>query len=854
MATVSSPHCAGRITAVLGPTNTGKTHLAVERLLGHASGVIGLPLRLLAREIYDRVVAVKGTGAVALVTGEEKIVPPNATHFVCTVEAMPTGRSFDFLAIDEVQLCADPERGHVFTNRLLHARGAKETMFMGADTIRPLIARLVPDAEYISRPRLSSLTYAGPKKLSRLPRRSAVVAFSATDVYTIAELIRRQRGGAAVVMGALSPRTRNAQVAMYQAGEVDFLVATDAIGMGLNMSVDHVAFASTRKFDGIGPRDLRPEEIGQIAGRAGRHMNDGTFGTTADAAELDADLVERVEEHRFQRLHRINWRNSNLDMTDLDALMRSLDAAPPDDCLMRVREPVDQMALKALARDDDIRAMTKGRAAVARLWQVCQIPDFRKVMPDVHARLLGRIYRHLMGDSGVLDNAWLERQISLLDRTDGDIDTLANRIAHIRTWTFVSHRGDWLDNAPAWQERTRVIEDKLSDALHASLTQRFVDRRTATLVRRLRDRQNLTANVGEDGDVMVEDHFIGHLHGLRFAIDENARGTEGKALRAAAKHALGREINSRAERLLSGDAATLKLTHDGRIFWGESPVAKLHTGDTPLRPRLSVIADELLDSQLRVRVDTRLREWLVQHVSTVLAPLERLVDAKLGGAGRGLAYRLTESLGTADRAALNDQIALVSKEDRQSIWRLGIRMGTESIYVPALLKPQAAGLTHLLWRVYHDKLTLPPSPAPGLVSVETDRDLPPDYYAAAGFRPFGPRAIRVDMAERLAFELRKLARQGPFRLPENLMSLVGSPRDEFTQILKAFGYRIDSSGEEPVFVRQQKRKGKKPVDRDKKNNPGRQNAKSRQSKKAKKPAPAINEDSPFAVLKELTSK
>src|SRR5215813_4018750 len=540
---------AGRITAVLGPTNTGKTYLAVERMLGHRTGMIGFPLRLLARENYDRIVKLKGARAVALITGEEKIVPPSPSYFVCTVESMPLDRRVAFLAVDEIQLAADPERGHVFTQRLLEARGEDETMFLGADTIRPLLRKLVPEAEVISRPRFSTLTYAGTKKLTRLLRRSAVVAFSAADVYELAELMRRQRGGCAVVMGALSPRTRNAQVAMYQAGEVDYLVATDAIGMGLNMDVDHVAFAKLVKFDGRAPRRLSAPEIAQIAGRAGRHMNDGSFGTTTEVGGLEPELVEAIENHRFDPLAALSWRNSDLDFRSLDGLLRSLERPPPMPGLIRTREADDHAALTALARDAATADLARSRAALRLLWEVCQMPDFRKTLSDAHTRLLAQVFRHLTGPSRVLPVDWVADQIARIDRVEGDIDALVQRIAYIRTWTYIAHRGDWLADSRHWQERTRAIEDRLSDALHQSLTQRFVDRRHAVLTRGLKGGGELASAVTAAGDVVVEGHPVGRLEGLRF-VPDSADGTEAtRSLMASARRALARELPARLRRL-----------------------------------------------------------------------------------------------------------------------------------------------------------------------------------------------------------------------------------------------------------------------------------------------------------------
>src|SRR6266513_194638 len=500
-----------RLVAVLGPTNTGKTHLAIERMLDHQSGMIGFPLRLLAREVYDRVVKLRGARAVALITGEEKILPPNPAYFVCTVESMPLDRPVEFLAVDEIQLCADPERGHVFTARLLHARGLRETMFLGSDTIRPLMRRLVPEAEYVNRPRFSTLSYTGYKKVTRLPPRSAVVAFSMADVFSLAELVRRQRGGTAVVMGALSPRARNAQVGMFQAGEVDYLVATDAIGMGLNMDLDHVAFARLGKFDGRGPRRLSAAEIGQIAGRAGRHMADGSFGTTADEGQLDPAIVAAVEEHRFEPLTHVSWRNTRLRFDTVGALLRALDERPPSPGLVQVRDADDHRALQLLSRNTDVMALASNPGAVRLLWEVCQIPDFRKVMSDSHARFLAQCFLHVAGPHERLPAQWVGGQMAQLDRLDGDIDTLMARIAHIRTWTYITHRGDWVADSTAWQERARGIEDRLSDALHERITQRFVDRRSAFLVRQLAFDGELPAEVSEAGEARVAGAYVGRL-------------------------------------------------------------------------------------------------------------------------------------------------------------------------------------------------------------------------------------------------------------------------------------------------------------------------------------------------------
>ena len=639
---------APRLVAVLGPTNTGKTHLAIERMLGHRSGMIGFPLRLLARENYDRIVKLRGARAVALITGEEKILPPNPSYFVCTVESMPLDRPVDFLAVDEIQLCADPERGHVFTARLLHARGVQETMLLGADTIKPLMRRLVPEVEHVARPRFSTLSYTGHKKVTRLPPRSAVVAFAVADVFSLAELIRRQRGGTAVVLGALSPRARNAQVGMFQAGEVDYLVATDAIGMGLNMDLDHVAFAQIGKFDGRGPRRLSAAEIAQIAGRAGRHMSDGTFGTTAEQGPLDPEIVEAVETHRFDPLTRLNWRNTRLRFESVAALLQSLDERPSVPGLVQAREADDHGALQALARNREVMALARHPGAVRLLWEVCQIPDFRKVMSDSHARLLAHIFLHLAGPDERLPIPWIAGQMANLDRTDGDIDTLMTRIAHVRTWTYITHRGDWVEGAVEWQERARGIEDRLSDALHDLITRRFVDRRSAFLVRRLAAEGELLAAVSAAGEVQVEGAYVGRLNGLRFLPDA-IDGVEMRMLIAAANRVLRGEVAARVRRLATDPDDAFAIDAAGMLRWRGDLVGRLAAGETMLTPRAEPFTGDFLEGEARERVRQRLQTFVRDEIERRLAPLFSTGALPLGGVGRGLAFQLVDALGCRAR-------------------------------------------------------------------------------------------------------------------------------------------------------------------------------------------------------------
>ncbi|MDP6709316.1 MAG: helicase-related protein [Alphaproteobacteria bacterium] len=819
------------VIAVLGPTNTGKTHLAVERMLGHASGMIGLPLRLLAREVYDRAVTIKGSRQVALITGEEKIVPARARYFVCTVESMPLERRVDFLAVDEIQLAADPERGHVFTNRLLGARGERETMLLGAGTMRRLIQSLLPEAEFISRPRFSELSYAGEKKLSRLPRRSAIVAFSAADVYALAELVRRQRGGAAVVLGALSPRTRNAQVALYQAGEVDYLVATDAIGMGLNMSVDHVAFAALRKFDGTAMRRLEAAELAQIAGRAGRHMNDGSFGTTAGIGAIEAETVEAVEQHRFPPVTRLQWRNGDLDQRSLDGLMRSLEAPSGDDRLVRAQPTSDYVALKALAADPEIARLAAGPAAIGRLWEVCRIPDFRKSLSENHHRLLSRVYRHLLSPDGVLPTDWVAEQVARIDRTDGDIDTLATRIAYVRTWTYISHRADWLADATHWQERARELEDKLSDALHAALTRRFVDRRTAVLMRRLKDRDTLFGAVTSEGEVLVEGQFVGRLKGLVFTPDAADPGSEGRAIRAAANRVLAREMGRRVARLAEAAAGEIAWKEDNRLWWEGAAVAKLAPGSDILRPAVVLAPIEHVSGPLRERVRRRLADWLDDEVGRLMRPLLDLGKAPLKGAARGITFQVAEALGCMPRADLEGLIEKLGRPERAELKRHGIRLGFLDVFVPAMTKPERVAAGARLWAVWHgiDRPQAPPSP--GAVSGPADDAWPAGFAQVCGYRRIGGRVYRIDMLDRLAAQARGAARSGPFSPDPKMLSLLGCGHEDLDRVLRALGYRASGKGEERRYKFAGRRSKPRP-----------------EAKRKSRDA------SPFAVLGELGSK
>ena len=785
---MSGPFAFGvdsRVRAVLGPTNTGKTHLAIERMLAHSSGIIGFPLRLLARENYDRMVARKGERHVALITGEEKIVPPDASWFSCTVEAMPLDRDVSCVAVDEIQLCADPDRGHVFTDRLLHARGYEETLFLGAETIRPLLSRLVPEAVVETRPRFSQLTYAGPIKLTKLPPRSAIVAFSAAEVYAIAELIRRRRGGCAVVMGRLSPRTRNAQVALYQDKEVDFLVATDAIGMGLNMDVDHVAFAGLVKHDGHRLRRLSAAELAQIAGRAGRGMRDGTFGTTAEGPPIPDEMVAQVEAHSFDALEYLHWRNSDLDFSHVDALIASLVAPPPGPALVRGNDASDLLILEALARDDETRRLAQRRGGARKLWDACQIPDFRKLTDETHTRLCGRVFSHTVRDQP-LPTDWIAGNITALARADGDLDTLMQRLAGVRVWSYIAARSDWVRDSPHWQARAREVEDLLSDALHERLTTRFVDRRAAHLMRRLEaeDGKDLLSAVTRQGQVVVEGHPVGHVAGFTFFPDPDAAGDERKLVMRAARRALREEMPRRVAIAESAEADAFALTADHHVTWDGQKVARLRAGHGVLHPRVEILGSEFLDGSQRERLRSRLQRHVDEQIAAELAPLFRAIEgAERDRRLRGPMHRVAEGLGVIPAAPEP------SAELRPFFKALGLKAGKFALFIPAVLKPRPAAMRARLWALQHG-VPVPHLPPAGLVSIAPPEAWPAEFAEAMGWIEAGPILLRLDVAERVAADLAWASRRNAAALPAGLASRLSIRAELLPVVLRRLGFRV----------------------------------------------------------------
>jgi ATP-dependent RNA helicase SUPV3L1/SUV3 len=783
------------ITAVLGPTNTGKTYRAIRRMLGHRTGMIGLPLRLLAREVYERVGSEVGKASVALITGEEKIIPEKPRYWICTTESMPQQLPVDFAAIDEIQLAGHRERGHTFTDRLLHMRGFHETWLLGADTMTGLVQELVPTAQIEQHPRLSKLSYGGVHSIAALPPRSAVVAFSVTAVYELAEKIRAKRGGAAVVMGALSPRTRNAQVAMYQSGEVPFLVATDAIGMGLNMDVEHVAFAALTKFDGRQLRPLESAEAAQIAGRAGRYRRDGTFGALSDVGPLSAELVQDIEQHRFPALRRLVWRNTELDLDNLESLVRSLKKPAPRRCFVPLEAGGDLDTLERLAERKEVRRLSQDRDGLRLLWEVASVPDFRNSLPEAHVNLLSQVFTQLRGPRGALDPDWVRSRIEQLDRLDGELEHLMTRIAWIRTWTYITHRSHWLTDAEAWAARARLVEDRLSDALHNQLTARFVNQRVVAIGREREQTGGLQIEVDAAGEVRAAGHLLGALHAFDFALA--GEDEPDKSLLRAARGALGAVVQARLEEVLAAGDEDFAFDDQGVICAKGHPLGRLARGPALDQPQVLLHRHDLLDSAGRGRLHDRVVAFVRGWVGALLAPLDRVDEVHLKNAARAIRYHLREGLGLCWRRALGGELKSLTPMDRRNIARMDVRIGTTLVYVESMLKPDKVKDRALLYAAAHDLHPLPPLPTTGAVSI-----LPPagmttgagDWAFALGFVPAGPRAVRADLLERLLLKLRQLSQDGPFRTPPEMPSSLACSRAELHQMIEALGYPPTEDG------------------------------------------------------------
>ena len=779
-----------RITAVLGPTNTGKTHLAVETMMEYESGIIGFPLRLLAREIFDKCVNKIGAEKVALITGEEKIIPKFPKYYICTVESMPQDMMVDFIAVDEIQMCVDHERGHIFTDRLLHARGDKLTMFLGSHTMKSLISSLVDGVEFVNKERYSNLTYSGYKKISRLNPKTALIAFSIDEIYAIAELVRRQKGGAAIIMGSLSPKTRNSQVELYQSGDANFLVATDAIGMGINMDINNVSFSSLRKFDGKKNRKLNLSEISQIAGRAGRHINDGTFGVTGECKQLSFDEVEKLEKHELQKIDVIYWRNSEINFDSLDNLLSSLEKNTNNKFLKRINDCEDEKVLKFLIKNNNNLKNKLSKDFVKTLWECCQIPDFSKKAYGNHIEVVKKVFEFLTSNSGKVTNEYMKKQLEYLDRYDGNIDTLANRISNVRTWSYVANKKNWANNSDYWVERTKYIEDKLSDKLHEELTKSFVDKRISILSRTLKQDVALATEIKNENEVIIDEQYIGRLSGLKLDLDLKSESlkTDIKSLKKAARQAIAPELMRRVNRIIRSEV--LRLDNDHKIYWMDSPIAYISKGTNYLNPKLRLIVDEAIDPETKEKLKINLEKKLRTLISSELSDLVNLIKSKFkNNYARALCYQLFEKNGVMKRKTVNEMIKNISKDDRSNLRKAGVKIGRYHIFLPRMLKPSAVNLRVKLWKLYYpeDKKYIIPKSGLNFLKNETIENN--KFLLICGFENFNKFYIRVDILERLFLKIIENIKDGVFKIDSNMINLIGCSKENFYKLLELMEYK-----------------------------------------------------------------
>jgi len=797
-----------KITAVLGPTNTGKTFLAIETMLSFDSGMMGFPLRLLAREVYDKIVKKIDPNKVALITGEEKIIPANAKYYLCTVESMPIDKKVEFVAVDEIQMCADGERGHIFTDRLLNLRGEKLTMLMGSNTIKNIILKLNEDTEFINKERFSKLSYLGHKKISRIDRKSAVIAFSAEEVYAIAELIRRQKGGAAIVMGSLSPKTRNAQVNLYQSGDVDFLVATDAIGMGLNMDLDNVYFSNFKKFDGKKLRRLSLSEIGQIAGRAGRYLNNGNFGITGECREISSEEVELLENHRFEEIRTLFWRNSNLHFNNSSDLIKSLDERPKEDWLRRINECEDEKVLKYFLKDPVKYDISNNNSVLSLLWECCQIPDFVKKTYGNHLEVISKVFSFLNGHSKKVTNSFMKKQLSMLDKLEGNVDSLSNRIANVRTWSYVSNKTNWVENQDYWIERTKLLEDKLSDRLHEELTKSFIDKRASVLARGLKQDITFHTKIVENEKVIIDDQFIGKLKGLKLELDLKigTLDTDIKSLKKAARQSIGPEFDKRIKQII--ETGLLEIKNDFKIYWNNFPIARLQPGKDYLEPEISLIVDDIIESDKQRKLKDYIEKWLKEKINFTLKSLIDLRSLKEKNSSiRALAYQLYENNGVLKREKVSDYLNKLGQEDRKILRNLGVKFGRYHVFLFKLLKPESVLLRILLWKNYNQKHFNLNPPKFGLNFTEDTYTKNKSFMLLCGFENFDKYFVRIDILERLFIQIINSNKESEdskdsnkeVKLVPEMLNLLGCSKESFKKLIKNMNYKIYEKDKETYF-------------------------------------------------------
>ena len=801
-----------KLTAVLGPTNTGKTHLAIETMLSFESGIIGFPLRLLAREVYEKVIKKTSLDKVALITGEEKIIPSNAKYFLCTVESMPIDKQVEFVGVDEIQMCADHERGHIFTDRLLNMRGEKLTMLMGSNTIKNIISKLDDDIEFINRERLSKLTYVGHKKISRINRKTAIIAFSAEEVYAIAELIRRQKGGAAIVMGSLSPKTRNAQVELYQSGDVDFLVATDAIGMGINMDLDFVYFSNLKKFDGRKLRKLNLSEIGQIAGRAGRYLNNGSFGITGDCKEIGAEEVDLIENHKFEEIRTLFWRNSNLNFNNSSSLIKSLEQKPYQDWLRKIHECEDEKALKFFLKDKNLENVDMNDKTLSLLWECCQIPDFVKKTYGNHYEVIGNVFKFLNSEKGKIPEDYMRIQLMKLDKLEGNVDSLSNRIANVRTWSYVSNKNNWVENQDYWIEKTKNLEDKLSDRLHEELTKTFIDKRASVLARGLKQDMEFKTEILQNDDVKIDGHYIGKINGLKLELDlkQGALETDIKSLKKAARQSVSPELEKRIDNII--ETKILELKDDTKIYWDKFSIAKINKGKDYLSPSIELAVDEMLEQKQRQKLNDFLIKWLNEKINSELKSLIDLKNINQNNSSiKALAYQLYENNGVLKRDQVSDYLSKLGQEERKILREIGVKFGRYHIYLFKLIKPEAVKLRTLLWKTFHQKYFKLKPPTFGLNFIEEKEKNNRNFMLLCGFEKFDNLFVRIDILERLFMQIinTNTEQNKEIKVVPEMLNLLGCSKDNFVNLLKKMNYSINEKDNEIFFKYTPNKKRKK---------------------------------------------
>ena len=805
-----------RIIALLGPTNTGKTHIAIEKMLGYESGIFGLPLRLLAREVYDKCVQRVGIEKVALITGEEKIIPGEANYFICTVESMPKNKEVDFVAIDEIQMCADRERGHIFTERLLESRGNKLTMFLGSQVIEKIIRELVNNVEFEKKDRFSKLSYAGIKKISRLDRKVAIIAFSIEEVYAIAELVRRQKGGAAVIMGSLSPKTRNSQVGLYQSGDVDYLIATDAIGMGLNMDINEIYFSNLKKFDGKKTRRLNLVEMSQIAGRAGRYKNDGGFGTTGDCETLNSDEIEKIEKHQLPDTKMIYWRNSNLNFDSPEKLITSLELKPKQKNLMRTNDSLDESVLRFFLKKGANNIIYHKNLEL--LWECCQIPDFEKKAYGQHINVIDKVFQFLSTRKNRIPSSFMKEQLKGLEKDHGNVDLLSHRLSNVRTWSYVANKKNWVENSDYWVQLTKNIEDKLSDKLHDELTKSFIDKKISILSRSLKQDLILNTEINNENKIHIDGQLIGELKGLKFLIEVTSKtlDTDIKSIKKAARKGVEKELVKRVDEIL--EKSEIKLSSDRKIVWKTNPIARLKKGNDYLNPEIDIIADESLNNESKIKLIKFLEKWLNNYINEVLGDLINLTKHKISNQYlRGLVFQLYENNGVIKRNEVDKIVKLIPIEERKKLWGMGIKIGRYHIYLPKMLKPKAVEFRISLWKIFHnvsDKNEIPKSGLNFLSNIKFDKN----FLLLCGFEKFSEFFVRIDILEKLFLKIIENTKDKKFKVNPEMMNLLGCSKENFYKLMTYMDYKKDKSIDTYIFKGERKRK-KKIIRFDKKENP-----------------------------------